>query len=86
MIQNVPFLVYIIGLSLQYPITNKMKIRAHPRSSKAPIGRNKMVRIMVMSKLLFIKLIFRENYQTTIGKHILKLIMAFGGEPPQKLK
>ncbi len=28
-----------------------MKIIAHPRSSKTPIGRNKIVRIMVMSKL-----------------------------------
>jgi hypothetical protein len=46
------FLFYIIGLSLQYPITNKIKIIAHPRISKAPIGRNKTARIMVMSKLL----------------------------------
>jgi hypothetical protein len=28
-----------------------MKIIAHPRISKAPIGRNKTARIMVMSKL-----------------------------------
>jgi hypothetical protein len=54
-----------------------MKIIAHPRSSKAPIGRNKMVRIMVMSKLLIpIQNPHNKFFMSPIAETVLIIVKA----------